>query len=174
MTELDRLLPLYHFAERHALAVDAPAERTLAAVREVVPADAPLLRLLFRLRGLSSAPDVPILTQMLAPQTGFVLLAETPDELVAGAVGRPWKLTERLRRGYDFATFDEPGYAKMALGFRAAAGLLRTETRILLTDEPARRTFARYWLVVKPLSGLTRRSWLAAAKRRAESGYMVS
>lgn len=26
------------------------------------------------------------------------------------------------------------------------------------------------WLVIRPFSGLTRRSWLRAAKRRAESG----
>jgi hypothetical protein len=38
---------------------------------------------------------------------------------------------------------------------------------VRLTDDEARRRFARYWRVVGPLSSLTRRSWLAAAKRRA-------
>jgi hypothetical protein len=174
MTELERLLPRYHFAERHAIAVDAPAERTLAAVRAVTPREAPLLRWLFVIRGLPGARDQSILSQMLSPRTGFELLAESPDELVVGAVGRPWKLTERLRRDVDFTSFDEPCHARMAIGFRSAGGLLRTETRILLTDEDARRAFARYWRIVRPLSGLTRRSWLAASKRRAESGHMVS
>jgi hypothetical protein len=174
MTELDRLLPLYHYADRHAIAVDASPVRALLAVRGVTPADAPLLRALFRVRGLRTTRREPILAQMLAPETGFELLADAPDELVAGAVGRPWRWTERLRHDVDFPTFDEPGYAKMALGFRAGSGVLRTETRILLTDEPARRAFARYWRVVRPLSGLTRRRWLAAAKRLAESGYMSS
>jgi hypothetical protein len=57
----------------------------------------------------------------------------------------------------------------MALGFHALDGLLTTETRVLLTDDEARRRFARYWRVVGPLSALTRGSWLAAAKRRAAS-----
>ena len=43
-----------------------------------------------------------------------------------------------------------------------------TETRVQLTDEAARRAFRRYWFVVRLFSGLVRRSWLAAAKRRAE------
>ncbi len=33
----------------------------------------------------------------------------------------------------------------------------------------SRRRFAAYWLVVRPFSGFTRRSWLKAAKRRAET-----
>jgi hypothetical protein len=76
---------------------------------------------------------------------------------------------ERLRRNVDFETFDEPRYAKMALGFHAADGVLTTETRVLLTDDEARRRFALYWRVVGPLSSATRRSWLAAAKRRASA-----
>lgn len=60
----------------------------------------------------------------------------------------------------------------MALDFTATPDgdgtLLATETRVFLTDERSRRRFAAYWLVVRPFSGLVRRSWLAAAKRRAE------
>ena len=32
----------------------------------------------------------------------------------------------------------------------------------------ARRRFGAYWLVIRPFSGLVRRRWLHAAKRRAE------
>ena len=46
---------------------------------------------------------------------------------------------------------------------------METETRIFLTDVAARRRFAAYWLVVRPFSGLLRRSWLQAARRRAET-----
>jgi hypothetical protein len=45
---------------------------------------------------------------------------------------------------------------------------LETETRVYLTDAASRRRFACYWLVVRPFSGAVRRSWLAAARRRAE------
>ena len=168
VTLLDRLVPEWHVRETHGIRVDADPTAMLEAVRATTPAEAPLLRALFALRGLPAAAARPIWAQLLAG--GFTALAEDPGrELVAGAVGRPWILWERLRRDVDFAVFAEPGWAKMALGFHAADGLLTTETRVLLTDEAARSAFARYWLVVSPLSALTRRSWLAAARRHAES-----
>lgn len=78
--------------------VNAPAEAALAAVLEVTPAEMPLVRALFRLRGLPARRDRP-----------------------------------------------------------------------RLTDARSRRRFRAYWLVVRPFSGLVRRSWLAAARRRAEA-----
>jgi hypothetical protein len=169
MTLLDGVLPSWDERETNGIRIDAPAARILDAVREVTPADAPLLRALFSLRGLPTAASEPIWTQLLA-RAGFALLAEEPGrEVVAGGVGRPWRIFEPLRRDVDFAVFDEPGFAKMALGFHAVDGVLTTETRILLTDDEARRRFAGYWRIVGPLSGLTRRSWLAAAKRRSAS-----
>ena len=69
-------LPKYHFSERHALRMDAPAEEVMAAVRDVDPDRIPLVRLLFRLRGLRGLP-------------AFETLAESPDELVFGLAGPP-------------------------------------------------------------------------------------
>lgn len=57
----------------------------------------------------------------------------------------------------------------MAADFGFREGVLSTETRVWLTDARARRRFRAYWLVVRPFSGLVRRSWLAAARRRAEA-----
>jgi hypothetical protein len=77
------------------------------------------------------------------------------------------------RKPDDFAGFAEPGYAKMAMDMCArsdgAGSRLETETRVFLTNAAARRRFAAYWLVIRPFSGLIRRSWLKAAKRRAEA-----
>jgi hypothetical protein len=60
----------------------------------------------------------------------------------------------------------------MAMDLRAVpegeGARLETETRICLTDASARRRFGAYWLVIRPFSGLIRRSWLRAAKKRAE------
>jgi hypothetical protein len=153
------VLPEYHYRERHAVRVDAPPERALAAARSVTPSEAPLLRLLFRLRGLRGVPDRPIWEQMQA--TGFGEVA--PDTLAA--TGRPWRLHSQLG-----TQPDERSFAKMALDFQAEEGVLSTETRVWLTDARARRRFRAYWLVVRPFSGLVRRSWLRAAKRRAEGG----
>jgi len=167
-TLLDEALPAWEFVERHAVPVTCPdGVGVLAAVRAVRPVEAPLLRVLFALRGLPAGRADPIWEQLL--RVGFVELGEAPGrEVIAGAVGRPWRLTERLRRGVDFRAFDDPGWAKMALGFWWDGRVLSTETRIRLTDAQARRAFARYWRVVGPASALTRRSWLAAARRRAE------
>jgi hypothetical protein len=120
-----------------------------------------VVRILFRLRGLKVESERPIWEQMR--ERGF-------REVEAGtlvAVGRPWRVLQELapdghkRRG---------SLAVMAMDFRAEDGVLSTETRVLLTDARARRRFRVYWLLVRPFSGLVRRSWLRAAKRRAEAG----
>ena len=166
MTQLDRLLPRYHFVERHAIDVQATPERALTAVREVTLAETPLVRLLFRLRGIPTPPGS-IYDSM--EEIEFDLLAADDTEIVLGGIGQPWRARGNVRRGVDFGTFAEPGFAKMAVNFTADGRTLSTETRVLMTDEASRRKFRRYWLVIRPFSGLVRRSWLRAAKRRAES-----
>jgi len=161
-------LPVYHHHERHSIRVSATPERALAAAREVRVEDMSGVRLLFKLRGLRAASQGPAWGALLAQ--GFQTLGE--DTLVL--VGKPWTAGGNLRRVDDFVAFGEPGYAKMAMDMRAVpdgdGALLETETRIYLTDASARRRFRAYWLVIRPFSGLVRRSWLQAAKRRAEAG----
>jgi len=156
-------LPQFHHREQHSISVDAPAERALAAARETPLDDLPVVRALFRLRGLRAAPHGPLWEAMGAE--GFQLDGE--DTLVA--VGKPWWFRGGMRVVRDFAAFDEPGYAKMAVDLRYDDGKLVTETRVLLTSAEARRAFRAYWLLIRAFSGLTRRSWLRAAKRRAEA-----
>ncbi|MBA2298359.1 MAG: hypothetical protein H0W14_10020 [Actinobacteria bacterium] len=163
---LDRALPVWHHREQHSIHVDAPPDRALAAAREVRAADVPFIRVLFRLRGLHPAAGGTLLDAMR--KDGFEPLGDD----VYVAIGKPWTPGGGLRPATEFAGFTEPGFAKMALDFRAVTerggSRLETETRVFLTDGAARRRFASYWLVVRPFSGLVRRSWLAAARRRAE------
>jgi hypothetical protein len=160
-------LPVYHHVERHTIRVAASPERALAAAREARLDDVPLVRLLFTLRGLRAGPKGPIWDSLLAE--GFQILGD--DTVVL--VGRPWSPKGGTRRVEDFVVFAEPGYAKMAMDLRAApdgdGSRLETETRVYLTDAHARRRFRAYWFFVRPFSGLVRRSWLKAARRRAES-----
>jgi len=160
-------LPVYHHVERHAIGVAATPERTLAAAREARLEDVPIVRFLFKLRGLRAAPRGPVWDALLAQ--GFQPFGE--DTLVL--VGKPWSAAGSLRNVDDFVGFGEPGCAKMAMDLRAEpdwnGARLVTETRVYLTDASARRRFGAYWLVVRPFSGLVRRSWLKAAKRRAET-----
>ena len=168
-TLLDNVLPHWHFRERHRRRVEADPDGVFAAVRQLSLAETPLARMLVRLRGMRARGDRPVLEEM--HDVGFELEAESPGcELVFAAIGQPWKVRggER-RRGVDFRTFAEPGFAKMAFNFRLDGSTLSTETRVLLTDERSRRAFRRYWLVIRPFSGLIRRAWLRAIVRRAEA-----
>ena len=45
---------------------------------------------------------------------------------------------------------------------------LRTETRIVTPDRATRRKFGVYWRLIAVGSGLIRRLWLRAVRRRAE------
>jgi hypothetical protein len=160
-------LPEYHHRERHSIHVAATPAEALAAAKAVTLADVPLLRALFRLRGLGTPPRGTLWAGM--GKNGFRLEGE--DTIVL--VGRPWVVTGGRRPDVEaFAAFDEPCYAKMGLDLTAVpeghGARLATETRVFLTDRSAQRRFRVYWLLIRPFSGLTRRSWLKAAKRRAE------
>lgn len=168
MTVADAL-PVYHHSEHHAVRVDAPPERALAAAKEVTLAELPLARALFRIRRLGATAPEGRMWDLFAANR----FAQLDDETFV-LVGKPWRLRGSLRPDIeDFTVFGEPGYAKMALDLRATpdgkGALLETETRVYLTDAASRRRFAAYWLLIRPFSGLTRRLWLRAAKRRAEA-----
>jgi hypothetical protein len=182
MVSLDAFLPSCDARELHSISIDASPERVIAAARELRGRDVPLFALLmalrsipalFRARRLSYAR--PIVAEF--ERAGFVTLAERPDELVLGGVGRFWQASGGLRRigASEFAGFEEPGWAKTAVNFHARAGedggtRLTTETRVLATDPASRRRFRRYWRVVRPGSGAIRIAWLRAIRRSAERG----
>jgi hypothetical protein len=174
---LDRFIPEYDVYERHTVRVKAPPEAVMRAARGLRPRDVPLTVMLMTLRSLPALARrrelllsfrEPVIDQFL--QAGFVLLADEPDELVLGSVGRFWSADgdlKRVARG-EFADFHEPGYAKAAMNFRAENGTLSSETRIQATDDDARRFFGRYWRAIKFGSGAIRAEWLRAIRRRAE------
>jgi hypothetical protein len=181
---LDEFLPDFDVNEVHSAHVAAPPEAVLAAVRAVTSREVPLLVLLMAVRGLPArirrgrsarvrrALDAPLLGQFT--RGGFVELADRPNELVFGVVGRFWTADGGVRRldAADFAAFDEPGFAKAVVNFHARAvtggSRLTTETRIKGTDEAARRSFRRYWRLVMPGSAAIRRAWLRGIRKRAE------
>jgi hypothetical protein len=178
---LDEFLPTYDQQELHSTAVDAPPERVLAVARALSWRDVPLAQAMMALRSLPTAlkhrgkpmqKERSIIEEFEAE--GFALLAERPDELVLGGVGSFWKPSGGVRRvrAEEFRSFHEPGVVKAAFNFlvweRDGRTVLSTETRILATDETARRSFRRYWRVVHPGSALIRRVWLRAIRRRAE------
>ena len=185
-SRLDELLPHYDFEEAHTRRVGASPAAALTAAREATPGEMPLVVLLYTLRsapallargrGLPREKGKSQWEQMLESD-GFVALADEEDEIVLGYAGQPWRVAGGAQAGVssaeDWKEFSAPGYVKAVMNFRADpaqdGALLTTETRVLATDEASRRRFARYWRLIRPGSGLIRRSWLRAAARRAEA-----
>ncbi|MFL5481796.1 MAG: hypothetical protein ACJ8AK_06360 [Gemmatimonadaceae bacterium] len=109
-------------------------------------------------------------------RAGFHVVAErVPEEIVIGLLGKFWTPRGALRATLsidDFHKGPPNGYALAGWNFTVAArpdGLteLATETRVWCAED-ARVKFRAYWLVVRPGSGLIRRSMLGAIRREAE------
>jgi len=180
---LDQVMPAAEHREVHDLWLAADPAAVYRALCAVTGREIRLLAPLMALRSLPAllagrplrgGRDLPIFEGLV--KAGFARLAEERDrEIVFGVVGRFWKLArnaplETVRDRAGFLAFDEPGYAKAAMSFLVRAegrgSRLLTETRITTTDATAARQFRRYWRLVRPGSGLIRRSWLAAVRRR--------
>lgn len=182
-TLLDGIMPEYEQTELHHLWLDTDPE---TAYRTLCSTTAREIRLLGPLMALRSLPALLTGRKMGGDREatvfsalesgGFARLAEESGrEIVYGVAGRFWKLAgnqpvRTVRDRESFVGFAEPGYAKAAMNFIVRAEgrgtRMLTETRIRSTDPASSRSFRRYWRVVRPGSGLIRRSWLTAVRRR--------
>jgi hypothetical protein len=191
---IDRYLPRFDVTQVVERYIDAPADKTFAAIRETDLRD-PLINALFAIRELPQrllrwwrrepAPPKATATKitfgsMTAASgthgTTWTLLGEEPGvEFVVGSVGRFW------RRDYggrpvsqsEFTPFHEPGYAKLALGFTvrpspAGGSILRYEARTATTDATANRSFRWYWRLIQPGVALVMGRALQHIKAQAE------
>ena len=178
--KIDEVFPDYDVIEHHETWVDADPETTFKAVRELDLGRSLPVRILFTARAvprlLTGKREVMGRLGFDAVLNyGFVMLADDPPhELVVGAVGRFWKPTGGMEEvsAADFSSFDAPGFAKAAMTVyiedRPHGCLLMTETRVLCTDESARRSFMRYWRLIRPFSVYIRHVMLGEIKRSAE------
>lgn len=177
-SSLDEFLPRFHFSERHALPVAAPAARAWDALLAADLRDPAIVRVLLFLRGYGRRARRPESDVSLADRlahVGFVKLGERAGrELVFGIVGRFWMPSGELRRvsAAEFQRFEQDGFAKAAWNFWIeprgdSECLLTTETRILCIGEPARHRFRVYWFLIRPFSGWIRKAMLRSIGRRA-------
>lgn len=181
---IDEFLAHADFAERHALRVHAPPERAYVAARRLDLRGSLPVRALFALRSLPALftrrghrGGRALGTSMEGLlRSGFVLLGERPPhELVLGLVGRFWTPAGGIERidPAEFVAFDRPGMAVAAWNFTILptdqGSLVATETRVRCTDAAARRSFGRYWRVIRPFSGFIRMEALRAIRRAAEA-----
>ncbi|HET6837190.1 MAG TPA: hypothetical protein VFH24_04045 [Gemmatimonadales bacterium] len=176
---LDRFMPVYEVREYHQTEVPAPAELAFAVARELDLQESGLVRTIFKGRELLMGADSarreaqPFLSEVIG--LGWrVLHEESGRKLVMGAVTRAWQANVRFR-GLDpeqFASFQEPGYAKIIWTLEAEptgaeSSVFRTETRVTTTDAESRRRFRHYWSMVSPGVVLIRHEMLRLVRREA-------
>ena len=186
---LDSALPSYHFAERHRTRICAAPQKIAEAIKQTRPGEIAWLGFLSVVRGLSTGSgrrEKPVLDAAL--ESNFVLLADTPIELVLATGGEFWRyrasvapdapLRQKLLSAQGdvaaFAALDLGGRPKAVFNFAVAPApfgcqYLTTETRIYAADPSMLARFAAYWRVIQPGSALLRRSWLNAIRHRAEA-----
>ncbi|MFN2546141.1 MAG: hypothetical protein ABR567_01780 [Myxococcales bacterium] len=182
MARLDEFAPEHQFNEVHAIRVRAARDRLYRAIKEVTAGEIALFRTLTWIRRLgregeesilAPPPHEPILG--VATRTGFVMLADEPEqEIVIGTVVILPAGAPRPRTAEEFKQIAGPGFAKATMNFRLedagdGAVVVSTETRVHATDAQSRRRFRTYWTFIRPGSGILRRMWLRAIRRRAEA-----
>jgi hypothetical protein len=183
MSRLEAHLPNANFREFHRTSLPCSLDRARAATRELRASELSwIVKALFLVRALPmllgkrpqpTAPaDGPMLSQL--GEAGFVMLDDSPEELVFGCVGRFWRPVPEILHiasASEYAEFDKPGFAKVAFNFRFTptprGTEVSTETRVSAASPASRRAFALYWSLIRLPSGMIRRLWLGAIRRKA-------
>lgn len=187
-------MPQYDVIERHRTVVRATPSAVYAALREVDLTGGAVTRTLLTLRAVPAAALATIRSPRAAAaewrkrrtqrahrltdfeRAGFRIVGERPgEELVLGLRGRFWTLRGAIQADVSTETFrvrPPAGQALAGWNFSVRAQSedyteLRTETRVWCAPD-ARLKFRLYWLVVRPGSGLIRRSMLRAIRRHVE------
>lgn len=168
MTLLDKYLPVYDFAEHHALDIATSPARVMAAVMAYRPEEDAFFRVAIGLRELPNR----LMTRLGRPQhvtkppftiDNFTMLERRGDnEIAYGLAGKFWRLDygqAPLKDAESFINYRNPGAAKLILGFVVQARTgnitnLLTETRVQCLDEDALRHFKPYWYLIRAVSGL--------------------
>jgi hypothetical protein len=177
---LDLFIPDYELAERHHVRVAVPAGFAFATATHMSLQKSAIIHAIFKAREVFMAAKparrlgLPFLEQMR--ELGWRVLAEVPGrEIIMGAATQPWE-PNPVFHGLgpeEFLAFNQPNFVKIAWTLRAdpltdAESIVRTETRVLTTDEQARSSFGRYWSLVAPGAVLVRLVMLRRIKKEAE------
>ncbi len=177
---LDDAMPEYQFYEKHSARIHARPDQVLQAVRESTFGDMKCMATLLRIRASAlhirdtgaSLQNRRVLDTFAA--SGYITGGNEHEVVMFGGANARAKRGLGVRTLQEFTDYRVPGAVKMAYNFTvedAGGGwtTLSTETRVLTTDDLTRRGMGRYWRLIVPGSGLLRRQWLDAIKKRAES-----
>jgi hypothetical protein len=174
------LIPAPRYSMVHARHVNAPQEIVWDALHHTTLSAMPLTLVLETLRnprrGIVRPPSSRSAMSFLDAMPIPVLFSTSPCLVVAGGIGQPWKLrgvnTPRELCSYALLNWSEPGWVKMAVEFTITSTsgrtTIRTETRVVATDQASDRAFSRYWLLIWPAASLIRNEVLRVVGRQAE------
>jgi|SRR5579859_707048 len=167
----------------HDRYIPASPEIVWQALVELRPADLPVARTLFWLRGLPSAvrgqrfrsSETLTMLEGVRQARFSVLTFEEPRLVEIGRIAKFWQATPTggpvVTDRAEFDAFCEPDFAKAIMSIELAprdgGTLVTTSTRIRGTDDGARKKFGRYWSVIRIGSATIRGAMLSAADRRA-------
>ncbi|MDQ4123553.1 MAG: hypothetical protein M3209_19115 [Acidobacteriota bacterium] len=168
---IDDFMPSYDFSETHDIKIRAKADNVYRVLNTVDLCESPVIRLLFRLRGMPAGKT----TLRELRKMRFEILGENENqEIVLGLTGRFWKIKGDIQqiKSEDFRNFSEKGFAKAAWSFslddKGGTTRLKTETRVRCLDEKSRKDFGFYWTLIQPFSGWIRKEMLKIIKKHAE------
>lgn len=191
---IDQILPTADVARVDVVVVNGAPEEVYRALLDYDLADLPrddrLVGALFALRSIpdrvvrilgersEQAPVTSLRLAELPSEGAWVKLGENPGhEVVFGAAGRFWNGPIRWERitTERFASFAVPDSARIAASmavhpYSPGRVLLSYETRVLATDDRARRGLTRYWRFLAPFIGMVLRGVLRAVEKRVETG----
>lgn len=201
---LDKYLPKYDFTEVHSIQIKSSAEEAYQAMMETTMEELHcFVRLLFNLRSLPeklagrkehslssvALPDNKSLIEQIL-KNDFTKIDEQPPReivfglIVPGSIGRVWDKSSgqslHFADATEYLTFNKPDFLHVIGNFsindapQAGFVIVRTESRTKALSEKARKNFHPYWFIIRPWSGLIRRLWFKAIKRRAESNTYES
>jgi hypothetical protein len=183
---LDRFMPAPDVRERFEIIVHAPAELVLETASTFDMQSLVLVKAIFRLRAwlLGTPGPGPRAPQGILEETrrlGWGVLDEAPGRyVICGARCQPWQPDVRFAAlpPATFAAYAEPDQVKIAWTLEACAVApdvtrFAQETRVVATDEAARRRFRRYWRWARFGIVAIRRLMLPAVRRAAERRWAL-
>ena len=168
----DKYLPEFNFSEHHERAVNCKIEKVWPIVSNLDFSGSWIIRSLFALRGMPAH----MMTMKGLDDARFTCLEKTESfEVAIGLIGQFWRSSGNLKKfkPNEFIGFNESGYCKAVWCFNlietnATTTMVQTNTRIYCADEKSFKKFSRYWLFVRPFSGLIRSEILRGIKNKAE------
>ncbi|HKP94828.1 MAG TPA: hypothetical protein VJ385_03625 [Fibrobacteria bacterium] len=178
---IDDFLPRFSANESHHTLIQAPSAAIYPVVRRLDLGHSLFQPLFGAGTAIASAlSHKPRATRTLGLDAfldfGFMLLGENGrDEIVLGLVQKVGLGDRNPRlKPEQFKAYETEGYFKAAWNFHlaeAAGGKTRltTETRVQCYGTATTRIFMAYWLLIKPMSGLTRMEMLRALRKASEA-----